>query len=144
MSGEEDAKYKVTKRVYGRWKDEISKPRLKGGISYEESFQTLVNICMTCPLEEREKNIEMLFYSTPTSWKDEELWEALEECKETVEYTQPVIFCGIEIDAGVIPPKVWTQVEIHWEELFNAIIDCANRRNLLIPMERAEVFAEKE
>ena len=130
-------------RLFKRWKKDITKPRLKGKISFEDSFQMLINRCMTCLPEERAENIEMLFYATPTSWKDEELYEALEEATEEVEYTQPAICCGVPVLPEYMPPRVWTQTEVHWKRLFNAILDCANRRNLLIPVERAEVMTEE-
>ena len=134
----------IKRRILRRWEREISKPRLKGKLSFEESFQMLVNRCMTCPPEERAENIEMLFYATPTSWKDEELYEKLEECTEEVEYTTYQKFSGVTVmDCDDMPPKVWKQTEVDWKRLFNSIIDCANRRNLLIPMERAEVATEE-
>jgi len=138
--------YKIIEgRVYRRWEKDVTKPRLKGGISYEESFHMLVNICMTCPPEEFPKYVNRLFYSTPTTWKDEELWDALEEATEEVEYATSQTFCNVPVaNCPEMPSVVRRSRETDWHKLFTAILDCANRRNLLIPMERVEVMTEKE
>ena len=138
------AQYKVTKRVYGRWGEEISKPRLKGKLSFEDSLQMLVNRCMTCEPEEFPTNVYRLFWSVPKSWRDEELHDEYDEATETVEYTTPFQFCGVEVNPDVIPPRKEIVEETDWHMVFNAILNCANRRNLLIGKERVEVATEKE
>jgi hypothetical protein len=136
---EDDIKV-IEGRIYRRWnKEDITKPTLKAKISFEESFQMLVNKCMVCPAEERPQNIYMLFWSTPKLWRDEILNEEMTETIETVEYTTPKIWCGVPLENDAI---VKTVEETKWEQLFNAILNCANRRNLLIPMERTEIVTE--
>ena len=137
--------YKETeKRVEKRWKEDITKPRLKGKLGFEESFQMLVNRCMTCPPEEYPENVHRLYWSLPKTWRDVDLYEVIEECQETYEYSNPVIICGIPVKPDVLPETKWTETEMDWHMLFNEILNCANRRNLLIPTERFEVITEQE
>lgn len=141
---EDDIKI-IEGRIYRRWKEEdIKKPTLKGKLSFEESFQMLVNKCMTCPPEERPQNIYMLYWSLPKTWRDEELAEEYEATKEEVQYEEPYMNAGVPVtNCPEMPPKVWTETEMKWEELFHAILNCANRRNLLIPVERTEIVTER-
>ena len=137
--------YKETeKRVKGRWREDITKPRLKGKLGFEESFQMLVNRCMTCEPEEFPENVNRLYWSLPQSWRDNELYNALESCMEEYEYSSPVINCGIPVRSDILPELKEKAIETDWHILFNAILNCANRRNLLIPKERVEVVTERE
>ena len=137
--------YKETERRIGkRLKEDITKPRLKGKLSFEESLQMLINRCMTCEPEERPQNVHTLYWSLPQSWRDEELYKAVEECQEEFEYSTPVMNCGIPVNPEILPELKETVIETDWDRLFNAILNCANRRNLLIPKERVEVVTERE
>lgn len=137
--------YKVIEgRIYKRWSESVSKPTLKGKLSFEESFQMLVNKCMTCPEEEFGMNVHRLFWSLPASWRDDELLEEYEEALEEFEYSTPVTCCGVPIDPEVIPTGKEIVTETDWHAVFNAILNCANRRNLLIPVERQEIVTEGE
>jgi len=129
--------YKIVEgRIYKRWKSEITKPRLKGKLSFEESIQMLINRCMTCPEEEFPQNVNRLFWSVPQSWRDEELLEAMEEAIQIVEYSTPVLNCGIPINPDVLPGRVETIREVDWNALFHAILNC-------YPKERIEVVTER-
>jgi len=134
----------VEKRVYERWKSEITKPRLKGKLSFEDSIQMLINRCMNCPEEEFPENVNRLFWSVPQTWRDEELLDAMEEAQKEVEYTIPMLFCGVPVNLDAVPGKRKVARETDWHMLFNAILNCYNRRNLLIPKERIEVVTEGE
>lgn len=137
---EDDIKI-IEGRIYRRWREEdIKKPTLKGKLSFEESFQILINKCMTCPPEERPQNIYMLFWSLPKAWRDEPLLKEYEETLQEVEYSTPKFWCGVPQEDSVVVEQV---TEIEWEQLFHAILNCANRRNLLIPTERTEIVTEK-
>ena len=137
--------YKETeKRVKGRWEKDVSTPKLKGKLGFEESFQMLINRCMTCLPEERPQNVHTLYWSLPQAWHDEELDNTVEECQEKYEYSTPVINCGIPVRSDILPELKETVIETDWDRLFNAILNCANRRNLLIPKERVEVITERE
>lgn len=134
----------VEGRLFKRWKKDITKPRLKGKLSFEESLQMLINRCMNCPPEEFPENVYRLFWSMPEYYKDDQLYKEYEDATEDVEYTQPVTWCGgVPIDPDVIPPKVWVETETDWHKVFNAILNCCVRRNLLIPVERVEVTTEE-
>ena len=135
---------RVKYRIFKRWKDEITKPRLKGRLSFEESLQMLINRCMTCEPEEFPENVNRLYWSLPQSWRDNELYNAVEECQEEFEYSSPVINCGIPVRSDILPELKERVTEMDWHMLFNAILNCANRRNLLIPKERVEVVTERE
>ena len=144
-AGAKGAKYRVSKRVYKRWEEEITKPRLKGKISFEDSIQMLINLCMTCPPEDFPENVHRLFWSLPKSWRDDELLDEYEEAIEEVEYVQPQQCCGVVVtNCEELPPRRWIETETDWNALFNAILNCYNRRNLLIPKERVEVVTEEE
>ena len=135
---------RVKERVYGRWEEEVTTPQLRGKIGFEDSLRMLINICMTCPPEERPQNINMLYWSLPQSWHDKELNKAVEECIEEFEESTPVINCGVPVKPEVIP---WTKEivkETNWKPLFNAILNCCQRHNLLIPLERVEIVTERE
>lgn len=137
--------YKVVEgRIYKRWEKDITKPRLKGKLNFEESFQMLINRCMTCIPEEFPENVNRLFWALPKAYRDEELMSAMDEVTVEVEYVTPVVNCGIPVDPKIIPSTRRIVSETDWHMLFNAILNCANRRNLLIPMERVEVMTEKE
>ena len=135
--------YKVVEgRIYKRWKSELSKPRLKGKLSFEESLHLLVNRCMTCAPEEYPENVQRLFWALPKAYRDDELIEEYEGALEKVEYVTPVTCCGVPVDPQVIPARKEIVTETDWHLLFNAILNCLNRRNLLIPKERVEVVTE--
>jgi len=137
--------YKETERRIGkRWQEDITKPRLKGKLGFEESFQLLVNRCMTCEEEEFPENVHRLYWSLPKSWRDKELYEVVESSQETFEYSTPVMNCGVPVRSDILPELKEKVIETDWHELFNAILNCANRRNLLIPKERVEVVTERE
>lgn len=137
--------YKETeRRVEKRWREDITKPRLKGKLGFEESFQMLVNRCMTCEPEEFPENVNRLYWSLPQSWRDNELYKTVEECQEEYEYSSPVINCGIPVRSDILPELKERVTETDWHKLFNGILNCANRRNLLIPKERVEVVTERE
>ena len=137
--------YEETKRrIRERWKEDITKPRLKGKLSFEESLQMLINRCMTCEPEDFPENVNRLCWSLPQSWRDNELHNAVEECQEEYEYSTPIMNCGIPISPEILPELKETVTEMDWHMLFNAILNCANRRNLLIPKERFEVITERE
>lgn len=104
----------------------------------------LVNRCMTCPPEEFPENVNRLYWSLPQSWRDNELYNAIEECQEKYEYSTPIINCGIPVRSDILPELKEKVTETDWHQLFNAILNCANRRNLLIPKERIEVVTEEE
>lgn len=131
-------------RIYRRWSEDISKPKLKGKLSFEESLQMLINKCMTCPPEEFPTNVHRLFWSLPAAWRDDELMEEYEEALEEFEYTTPVTCCGVPVDSDVIPAGKQIVTETDWNVLFNAVLNCCNRHNLLIPVERAEVVTEQK
>jgi len=137
--------YKETeRRISERWKTDIKEPRLKGKLSFEESLQMLINRCMTCDPLEFPENVNRLYWSLPQSWRDNELHNAVEECQEEYEYSTPVINCGIPVRSDILPELKERVTETDWHKLFNAILNCANRRNLLIPKERVEVVTERE
>ena len=141
---EEDkyAKYRVSKRLHERWKEELKYPTLKGNLSFEDSYQRKIDQCMLCPVEEFDENVNRLFYSTP--WIDDELWEKLDEYTEEYEISTPVLCCGVPVKAENIPANVQTIQETDYHKLFAAILACANRRALLIPKQRTEIIAEEE
>lgn len=134
----------VEKRLFKRWKEDITKPRLKGKLSFEDSIQMLINRCMTCEEEQFPENVHRLYWSVPQAWRDEELNNALEEATEEYEYTTPVMNCGVPVSPDILPESTQVVAETDWHMLFNAILNCYNRRNLLIPKERIEVVAEGE
>ena len=131
-------------RIYRRWSEDISKPKLKGKLSFEESLQMLINRCMTCPPEEYPENVHRLFWSIPEYYKDDLLYEEYEGAVEEFEYTIPVTLCGVPVKPEAISPNVERVTETDWKLLFNAIMNCCARRNLLIPVEQVEVITEKE
>ena len=136
--------YKVIEgRIYRRWKEDITKPRLKGKLSFEESLQMLINKCMTCEVEEFPQNVHRLFWALPKAWHDDELLDEYEEALEEVEYITQATCCGVPVDPDVIPPRIERATETDWHAVFNAILNCCNRHNLLIPVERVEVFTEE-
>ena len=135
----------IKRRILKRWEKDITKPKLKGKLSFEESLQMLINRCMTCPPEEFPENVHRLFYSMPEEYKDDKLYEETGDSVEEIEYTKYQTCCGVEITKSEeMPPRVWTQKETDWHRLFNAILNCCVRRNLLIPVERGEVVSEEE
>lgn len=137
--------YKVIEgRIYRRWSEDISRPRLKGKLSFEESLQMLINKCMVCPEEEFPINVHRLFWALPAAWHDEDLMEEYEEALEEVEYTTPVTCCGVPVNEEAIPAFLERITETDWHAVFNAILNCCNRHNLLIPVERVEVVTEEE
>ena len=138
-------KERVSKRLYERWAEQLKYPTLKGKLSFEDSYQLALNRCMLCLPEEFNENVHRLFYSTPPSWKDDELWEALEECTEEFEVSSPsLICCGHPVKDEASPWKRETIKETNYHKLFSAILACADRRNLLIPKERAEAITEED
>ena len=139
-----DEYVEVEGRVFRRWRKDITKPRLKGKLSFEESLQMLINRCMNCPRDEFPENVYRLFWSMPEEYKDDKLYEEYGEAMEDVEYTQLQTCCGVQVLPEYMPPRVWVETETDWHKVFNAILNCCVRRNLLIPVERAEVVSEEE
>ena len=133
----------VEGRLFKRWKEDITKPRLKGKLSFEESLQMLINRCMNCPPEEYAENVDRLFWSIPEDYKDDKLYEEYEEAMEEFEYTTPITCCGVPVKPEYIPERREIVTETDWKLVFNAILNCCVRRNLLIPVERVEVFTEE-
>ena len=141
MSEERDTKYRVSKRLHERWKEELKYPTLKGNLSFEDSYQRKIDQCMLCSVEEFDENVNRLFYSTP--WIDEELWEKLEEYTETFEVSTPTLCCGVPVKTESISANVQIIQETDYHKLFSAILACANRRSLLIPKQRTEIMTEE-
>jgi len=134
----------VEGRIFKRWKKDITKPKLKGKLSFEDSLQMLINRCMTCPPEEYPENVHRLFWSIPEYYKDDQLYEEYREAVEEFEYTKYQECCGVPItQSEELPPIVWKQKETNWHVVFNAIMNCCVRRNLLIPVEQVEVITER-
>ena len=139
MSYEET--YEETERRVGeRWGEKLSKPQLRTKIHFEDSLRKLIDICMTCPPEERPSNIHILYWSLPQSWRDNELHTAVEECQEEFEYSMPVMNCGVPVRSDILPELKETVIETDWDMLFNAILNCCNRRGLLIAQAKREVI----
>ena len=131
-------------RVLKRWGDEISHPRLKGKIGFDESLHILIQKCMICPEEEFDFNVHRLLWTIPDSWRDDEFEEDLENTTETVEYTTPVMNCGIPIDPEVIPGAREVMEETDYRKVFNACMNLFQRRNMLIPKDFTEVIPDEE
>jgi len=144
MSYDKDAFERTKARVLGRWGDEITHPRLKAKIGFEDSMHELINKCMTCPEEEFDFNVHRLLWSIPDSWRDEEFEGDLDEATETVEYVTPMLNCGITIKDDVLPGTKETRDETDWRKVFYAIMNLCQRRNLLIPKDYTEVIPDEE
>lgn len=139
MSYRRDEFERMKERVFGRWADEITHPRLKAKIGFEDSLHELINRCMCCAAEEFDENVHRLLWSIPDSWRDSDFENDLSECTETVEVVTPTIFCGVPVDTNVIAAKREEQDESDWRMVFNAILNLCQRRNLLIPKDFTEV-----
>ncbi|MHC1587689.1 MAG: hypothetical protein ACXQTX_04370 [Candidatus Syntropharchaeia archaeon] len=122
-----------------RWGDELSEPRLKGKIGYEDSIRMLINRCMICYPEEFDHYAHRLYWSIPRSWWDDEFIEDLEDARQTVEVSVPVTFCGVPYEE-----KHEFAEEVDWRKVFNAILNLCNRRNLLIAQDRIEAITDRE
>jgi len=144
MSYDKAAFERTKERVMSRWGDEISHPRLKAKIGFEDSLHELINKCMTCPEEEFDFNVHRLLWSVPDSWRDEEFENDLDGTIEQVEVITPIMNCGVPIKEDVVPGTKETRDETDWRKVFNAIVNLCQRRNLLIPKDYTEVIPEIE
>ena len=144
MSYDKAAFERTKERVMGRWGDEISHPRLKAKIGFEDSLHELINKCMTCPEEEFDFNVHRLLWSVPDSWRDEEFENDLDEAIEQVETVVPIMNCGIPILDAIVPGQREIKDETDWRKVFNAIVNLCQRRNLLVPKDYTEVISDEE
>ena len=129
------------RRIDERWGEKLSKPKLRTKIGFEDSLRKLIDICMTCPPEERPQNVHILYWSLPEAWHTEELDKAVEDCQETFEYSTPVMNCGVPVRSDILPELKEKVIETDWDMLFNAILNCCNSQGLLIAQAKREVIS---
>lgn len=134
----------VKERVYGRWKEDVTTPQLRGKIGYDDSLRMLINLCMHCSPEEFPTFVHRLYYSWPSAYHDTELDKAVEECTEEFEYSTPIMNCGVPVRSNILPEMKEVVKETNWNMLFQELVNCAHRRHLLIPAERVEIVTEEE
>ena len=136
-------KFEATKkRVMERWGDELSHPRLKAKLGFDQSLIALINKCMTCPEEEFDFNVHRLLWSIPDAYRDDDFEDDLTASIETAEYTTPIPWCGVFIISSVIQGKIETVEEMDYRKVFNAILNLCNRLNILIPRIFTEVITD--
>ena len=130
-------------RVFKRFGDEIKYPRLRAKIGFEETIQDLIHICATCDPQLFPENVHRLFYSMPSTMRDPQYENDLEECKETAEYTTPIPWCGVFITNPEMPGKIEVVEEWNWHLVYNAILNLWNRRDALLPRQLSEVITSE-
>ena len=132
-------------RVLDRWEEEISKPSLKGKISFEDSIQMLINLCMTCDDYHFDGYVERLLYAIPVSWRDAEFDNALEVCTTTSQGWQHKYNCGIAITNKAMGSPYLVDYDVtDWKQIFNCILNLYNRRELLLSKQRTEIITDAE
>jgi hypothetical protein len=141
MFPEEDELIRRTKEsLKERWGDQFDKPKLRGKLGFDETLGRLITLCAISGPENFPEYVNRLFYSIPDEWKDDELWEAVEEATEKYEVTTPSLCCGVPVKNDKIPAKVEITEETDYHKLFSALLACCNRRGLLIPQVKREII----
>jgi hypothetical protein len=141
MSSEERLLVERTRRsIVDRWGDKFDKPQLRGKLGFDETLGRLITLCTISAPENFPEYVNRLFYSIPDEWKDEELWEAVDEATESYEVTTPTLCCGVPVKSDRIAPNVEVTQETDYHKLFSALLACCNRRGLLIPQVKREII----